>query len=236
VAHPLAEAHILGQARLRVITRGAIERIWGDLPGYDRRNVDEWLSRVLPVVSTSQRASVALTEAYLASYLERAPLGLDGGAILERARVGASAEEVYFRPFVNVWSALGAGKSFEDAIASGLARATGSAAMDVQLAMRETAGEVQEAGDGIYGYQRVADGGACEFCQAIDGAYLKSGDASPLHNNCGCGLEPLTAPHPTAAFLPSGEAVRDDFAIREHGELGAVLVAPDQQFTSESEI
>jgi hypothetical protein len=231
VAHPLAEAHIAGQARLRALVRRAIERAWGDLPGYDRANLDEWLSRALPLVGTSQRASVALTEAYLALYRGRSAFGIDPGEVIARARRGAGAEEVYSRPFVNVWSALGKGQPFADAVGSGLARAAGSAELDIQLAMRETASAVQEADDGIYGYERVADGNACEFCQAIDGAYLKDADASPLHNNCGCGLEPLTEPHPRAAYLPSGETVQDAYAIREHGELGAVLADPAHEFT-----
>lgn len=45
----------------------------------------------------------------------------------------------------------------------------------------------------IVGFQRVADPGACEFCQEVDGAYLKADDVMPLHNNCGCSVEPITA-------------------------------------------
>lgn len=232
MAHPLAEAHIEGQARLRRLTRGAVERIWGSLPGYDRQNVPEWLARVAPLIVTSQRASVALTDAYLAAYLGRGPLGIDPVRVIANARQGATPQDVYSRPFVNVWSALKDGRPWDQAVASGLARAAGSAELDVQLAMRGTAQEVQEAGEGIYGYQRVADADACEFCQAIDGAYLKFGDASPLHNNCGCGLEPLTEPHSLlAAYLPSGEAVEDAYAIREHGEVGALLADPAHEFT-----
>jgi hypothetical protein len=110
---------------------------------------------------------------------------------------------VYQRPFVTVWTALGAGARWEDAVAQGMARATSAAAMDVQLAFRASADEIGRADDGIYGFQRVADGGACAFCLEVDGAYVKTADASPLHNHCGCGLEPLTDPHPGAAYLPS---------------------------------
>ena len=111
-----------------------------------------------------------------------------------------------------------------------LARATSTAAMDVQLAARATFGAVQEADDGVYGYQRVADGDACEFCQAVDGAYVKSGDAMALHNNCGCSLEPLTVPHPRAARLPDG------VAVHEHGELGPMLGDAAHDFTSLADI
>lgn len=231
MASPLAEAHITAEARLRRAVVGALEQIWRSLPGYDRPNVDEWLSRSVPVVLTGQRTSIALTEAYLASFLDRTPLGVDADAIIASARAGADPAEVYRRPFVTLWTALGNGSRFEDASSAALARATATAAMDMQLAMRGTASAVQSADDGIYGYERVADGDACDFCSAIDGAYVKDADAYPLHDRCGCGLVPLTEPHPRAAFLPSGESVREHYAIREHGEVGPLLVDPADHFT-----
>lgn len=227
MASALAEAHIEGQRRLRVLTSEAVERIWRDLPGYEGRNVDEWLSRVLPLMQTSKRTSIALTEAFIARSLERQPLGVNPDELIAGLRNGADPAEVYQRPMVTVWGALGAGTLFTDAAAKGLARATSTAAMDVQLAMRATAGAVQEADEAIFGYQRVADAGACTFCSMIDGAYVKSADAFPLHNNCGCGLEPLTSPHPRAA-LPDG------VAVRQHGELGPVLTDPAHSFTPEA--
>lgn len=228
---PLVEAHIEGERRLRVLVTQGVERIWRELPGYDRANVDQWLSQVLPLVSAGQRASVALTEGYLARVLGRLPLGLNPDELIGAAvRNGTPPGEVYQRPFVTVWTALGAGTGFADAVNAGLARATSSAAMDVQLAMRGTANAVQEADDGVFGFTRVADGGACTFCSEVDGAYVKSADAMPLHNNCGCGLEPLTAPHPRAAKLPSG------VAVHQHGELGPVLTDPAHDFTSSSDI
>jgi len=191
---------------------------------------------VLPLVGTAQRTSVALTEAYLANRLRRQPLGLSPERLIgTRARRGTAPEEVYRRPFVTLWGGLGAGKGFEEASGEALARIASTIGMDVQLAFRETAAAVQEADEGIYGYQRVADGGAsCAFCSEIDGAYVKSAEVFPLHNNCGCGLEPLTEPHPRAAWLPSGAAVRENFAIHEHGELGAVLTDPAHEFTTEA--
>jgi len=47
------------------------------------------------------------------------------------------------------------------------------------------------AEDIIWGYQRVADGDACEFCAMIDGAQFRTEDPMPIHPNCGCGVEPV---------------------------------------------
>lgn len=233
MASPLADAHIEAQRRLRVLVSTAVTTIWRGLPGYDRVNVDEWLSTVLPIVDAGQRQSVSITDSYLARFLERQPAAVDADAIIAGLRGGTPPEEVYTRPFVTVWSALGNGTLWEDAVSAGLERAASTSEMDMQLAFRATANQIGEQDEGIYGYQRVADGGACSFCLEVDGAYVKSADASPLHNRCGCGLEPLTSPHPRAKWLPDGSSVHDTFAVHEHGELGAVLTDPAHDFTTE---
>jgi hypothetical protein len=232
MASALAEAHIEGQRRLRLLAAGAITGFWRDLGSWDEADVPRFLDLSVPTILAFQRTSVAFTEAYLAAFLERGPIGVEPTELIGAAvRAGTPPDVVYRRPFVQLWSALQEGKSFEMGLRAAASRIDGTAQADVQLASRATFNAVQEADDGIYGYERVADGGACAFCQEIDGAYVKSADASPLHDRCGCGLEPLTEPHPRAAFLPSGESTHDAFAIRQHGELGATLVAPDDHFT-----
>lgn len=241
---PLAEAHVEAQGRLRRLTVQTVEQIWRELPAYDRANVDQWLAQVLPVVDASQRTSAALLDGFVATYLNQRPAGVARSDLT--IRNGADPAEVYERPFITLWSALGSGAAFEDASSTALARATSTAAMDVQLAMRETAAALEEAAAAPYGYERVANPGACEFCQAVNGAYVKASDgfAMDLHVHCGCGLEPLTEPHRGAVKLPDGTEIRsyqygplnDKVAVREHGELGPVLVSPDHDFTSESDI
>lgn len=232
---PLADAHIEAQRRLRLMAAGVVGFAWRGLPGYDERNVDEFLSRVVPVMLTAQATSAALTEAYLAHAMGRQPLGIVPDRVTGAAlRAGAAPEEVYRRPFVNVWSSLSKDNPWDQAVQAGLSRATSTAEMDVQLASRATFGEVGREDDAIFGFQRVADAGACEFCQEVDGAYIKDGDAMPLHNRCGCSLEPLDAPHPRARYLPDGSDAYDHGAVRvePHGELGPLLVDPADHFTA----
>lgn len=231
MASALTEAHITAEQRLRAIVVAEVSTAWSILPRHNEEDIPEWLARVLPVVSAGQRQSVALTQAYLARALHRPPASIDPERLIGRhARRGTPPEDVYRRPFVKLWTGLKQGKPFDEASAAGLAQATGSAAMDVQLAARETFAAVQAEDDAIYGYQRVADGDACDFCVELDGAYVKSGDAMPLHPNCGCSLEPLSEPHPRAASLPDG------VAVNEHGELGPILGDPAHSFTTESEL
>lgn len=225
MASALAHKHIEAERRLRLLIAGRVEKLWRDLGSWDEDDVEPWLTGVLPLIESGQRASVALTEAYLARALERPAVGVNPEDVIGAAvRNGTAPDTVYRRPFVTVWTGLANGALFNDAVASGMARATELARFDVQAAMRATAQAVQDEG-GFYGFQRVADGDACEFCSMLDGAYVKSADAMPMHPGCGCGLEPLTEPHRLAAKLPDGTAVH------QHGELGALLGSPDHDFT-----
>jgi len=229
MASRLTDAHVEAQKRLRAAATATVAQAWRNLPAYDRVNVPAFLDTAVPAVLAAQRQSVAITEAYLAAYLRRAPIGVNPDNLIGAGLRGVDPAEVYTRPFVTVWTALGNGIPYEQALSAGLQRATETAAMDVQMSMRATSSAVQQATpEGFYGYQRVADGGACEFCQEIDGAYVKFADAMALHNNCGCGLEPLTQPHSRAAKLPNG------VAVSEHGELGAVIHDPAHDFTGPS--
>lgn len=236
-----------GQARLRRVVVAALTDIWQDLPAHNRENLDEWLSRALPAVRTAQNASVALTNAYIASAMDRGPLALDLSQLVGAGvRNGTPPQEVYERPFVTLWSKLGAGADFERASSAALARATGTATLDVQLSMRATADAIDDLDSNLYGYRRVANPAACAFCKQVDGAYVKAsaGFAYALHSGCGCGLEPNTEPHRGAVELADGSEVRayqfgplnESVAVREHGEVGAVLVGAGERFTSLSDI
>jgi hypothetical protein len=243
----LANAHIEGQARLRRLVEQALTATWNGLPGHDRENLDEWLSKVVPATLQGQRASASLTDAYIAQALGRGPIGIDPAEVIGAAvRNGAQPSEVYERPFITLWGGLEKGLSYEEAASKALARATSTGAMDVQLSMRATAEKIDAADRNLYGYRRVADAGACQFCKEVDGAYVKgsSGFVYALHNHCGCGLEPLTEPHKGAVTLPDGTEIRpyafgplnDNVAIADHGELGPVLVDPNQHFTGPNDL
>lgn len=226
----LARAHITAEARLRALVTQAVGVAWSGLPGYDEDNVDQFLSTAVPIVRAGQRQSIAVTEAFLARTLGRRPVGIVPDEILDRLRNGAELDDVYRRPFVTVWTSLKENGLYDQAVAAGAARATSTAAMDVQLAMRGTMARVQEVDTSIRGYRRVADPGACTFCQAIDGAFVRSADAMALHNNCGCGLEPIVDANVTPSPMP------DDIAVHEHGELGPVLGDPAHDFTGEHQL
>lgn len=187
---PATTAHIEAERRIRVQTTQALAAIWRRLPGYDEQDVAEWLARALPVVLAGQRASVSITNAYLARVLGAPPAAVDLEQLTGAGvRNGVAPAEVYRRPFVTVWTSLQNGTPWTDAVAAGLARATATAAMDVQLAMRATAQDTMQRA-GVTTYSRVPDGNACPLCVVASMNVYKTGDLMPIHNHCGCGVAP----------------------------------------------
>jgi hypothetical protein len=239
VASRLTNRHIELNAQLRQRSAERLERIWRSLPEYRDETLPAWLKAAVPLVQAAQRAQISLVDAYVARSLDRPVIGLDAAKIIADYRNGASYDEVYSRPFGAVWEALAAGAPFSEAQERGQARASQTIITDVQLAMRDAAMLAQQE-YGHFGYERVADGDACEFCQAVDGAYVMGPDfVMDLHPGCGCGLEVLSEPHQGAVLLPDGTEVRpyasgplnDNVAVYKHGELGSVLADPNQNFT-----
>lgn len=223
----LADAQITAQERLRAAAGAGVLAAWNGLGHYDREDVPRFLRVVSPLVLAAQRQSVALTSAYVARAVGGRPIGLPTDQLIGASvRAGVPDAERWQRPFVNVWTALQKGEPWEQAVESGRARAVGMARMDVQLSQRAAYAAVQQAEPRIAGYRRKADPGACAFCLLVNGAFVKSASAMPLHPDCGCGLEPILSDAPHVDDQPP-EGVR----VVTHGELGPMLVDPQHTFT-----
>lgn len=152
-------------------------------------------------------------------------------------RNGATPDDVYRRSFVTVWTDLSKGTPWADAVAAGLARATATAQTDVALSTRAAATEYAARDPRILGFRRVPDDGACDLCQLASEQSYGSGDLMPIHDRCGCTVEPeLDESAIGDTSRPSGELDGIGVAIHDHGELGPVLGVAGQTFTSEADL
>jgi hypothetical protein len=235
MASRLAERHIVLNAELRARTVKQLERVWRSLPNHRDETLPAWLSVAVPLAQAAQRAEIAITQAYLARAIDRPVAGVDADRLIAESRNGADPNEVYSRPFNTVWTALGNGTPYDAAAEQGLARATQTIATDIQLAMRDTLTAVGESEEIVWGYQRVTDGAACDFCLLLNGAQFRTEDPMPIHPNCGCGVEPIVY---TRGFSNrnnlerfNATATPEGVAISPHGELGPVVGDPAHNFS-----
>jgi len=237
----LAEAHIQAQARTRAATERAITTLWAQLASYNEADVSAFVTPAVATVTAAQRASIALTAAFISRSLGYQPSPISAAQVIAALRPGTTPQEVYRRPFVTVWTDLKAGTPYQQAVAAGRARAQATAAMDVQLAMRQTLVTIGERTDDILGYRRVPDASACAFCRLIAGQRYTTEQLMPVHNRCGCGVDLITEAN-RGDFTGNPEndlsITRDGVtaAVVEHGELGPVLVNGAHTFTSLADI
>lgn len=110
----------------------------------------------------------------------------------ERLRNGPSSDEVYRRPFVEMWTALSNNALISTAIGFGAARAVSLAETDIQLASRVAGLNQRNANNNIVGYRRVLTGSEnCALCAIASTQRYRRGNLKPIHPGCDCGEEPL---------------------------------------------
>lgn len=220
--------------RTRAVVRGRVEEAWRGLPDYRDKNKADFLDQVLPVVQAGQERAVSLTSAYMT---QKMGLGSPVGLALDTltgagVRNGIDPRTVYERPFTTLYvsiAAIGFARAYEKA----LARLGSTADMDVAMSARDASVAFANASSKVTMFQRVADPNCCDFCQTIDGALVRSDDPAPLHNNCGCTVEPLSDSTEGVSFLDlSAGSQFGDVEFQEHGELGPVITPKDSEFTS----
>lgn len=190
----LARSHIDAQARIKLRVRAGVRAAWVSLGSYDEADVEVFLARALPLIRAGELASISALQSFLGRSLGRPVAAIDPAGVVDGIRNGAAPEEVYRRPFVETWTALKNGTLWEQAVQQGLERAVSAASTDLQLAMTHGAKAFGGADDGIYGYQRVANSGACDLCLIASTQRYFTDTLMPIHNYCNCGVSAITEP------------------------------------------
>jgi hypothetical protein len=107
-------------------------------------------------------------------------------------RNGPSAQEVYRRPFVEVYTALAGEQLLRTAVERGAARASSIAETDIQLASRQAGLKQRQSNANIVGYRRVLTGSEnCALCAIASTQRYRRDNLKPIHPGCDCGEEPI---------------------------------------------
>lgn len=227
-----------GLSRIQEEVKNYVVQKWRDLPAHRSADMNFFIDDILPLVKAGQEHAIALTDAYMSHIMGGSPIGLDSNAIISHIRPGTLPPEVIGRSFETVWSAIES-IGYDNALAKGEARLASTVTMDIAMSAREAAKAYGLSSDRVAGFLRRLYPGCCSFCVDIDGAYVRSDDASPLHNNCRCTLVPVEVGSEESkrefTDLSPGSIIGNT-EIQEHGELGPMITNKRDHFTGPNAI
>lgn len=194
----IASSYMAAAGELRLSLLDAIVELFRSLTSWRDADADEFIASAVPVVHGAQQAMGRMTDAYL-SVLLSDMLGRDvpaGGVELGQDLRGVDAEDVYRRPFVQLWTDLSRGAQLKDAIAGAERRAEGLAATDLQLAKTHAGRQALQAAaandERIVGYRRVLTGAEnCGLCVLAATQRYHLADLLPIHPACDCAVAPI---------------------------------------------
>lgn len=211
----------------------AMAQAWAAVPSYHDSDMQAWVDQVVPLVQTANQNLAYLTNAYVAMLASLAsgqsvtPADLPAGQFTTDAMRGVSATEVYGRVPNEVWWQMSQGNSIDESRRIGGERAADIAATDMQLARTHSAQYAMTQYEGITGYVRVPDMGACAFCSLTSTRVYKTADLMPIHPHCRCTVQPVfngNAPETVAPEITDEtDHAGEQPTVVMHGEIGPLL-------------
>lgn len=227
-----------------------IRASWNTLDAWREPDIERFVARIVPVVTGGQVQIASLTDGYLAAMasavlgIPSRPIGIPAKLVTDLAMRGVATSDVYRRMGPTVWTALSRGYDLRAAAGQGLTRALITAGTDLQLAKTHSVRYSASRNDNIVGYSRVPDGAACELCLLASTQRYHNEDLMPIHDRCGCDVEPLFGEHDPGQVIDQelldriNAAQQSDVAVavHEHGELGPVLAVAGQNFDGPNDI
>jgi hypothetical protein len=243
----LADANMAQVRALTDRTLLLVQQAWWSLSEW--HSPDEFLDKILPIITGAQVQTAALTDAYLAAVVAEAlgtatgPIGLDPEQVTN-LRMNTTMADAYARPFHTVWYQQSKGVDFAQALRLGLERAEHMVTLDIQLARTHASAVILQQTDGVQRYQRVLSGSEnCDICSVAARHIYKTSSLMPIHTKCDCTVAPVIEGRPPLASrinkerdftAPDTETagpekkspakLEDDIGVEDHGELGPVLV------------
>lgn len=258
-----AIAHEAGEAKtaLKRSLAETLRAYWASLTSHHKSSVELFVREAVPTVLAHEQVMAETTFNYLKAQYEE--LGQEFDARLREGRTtgavirnGVPPQQVYARPFVDVWTALDDGLSLPQAIDRGATRLDQLADVDIELThdwtVRDIVGQTRLAG-----YRRVLNGATnCALCIVASTQRYRRGDLKKMHPGCNCTVAPIITDEDVHQVLDedllaqvhaeiaekfgtsASDARRIDYRkillTRQHGEYGPTLTYSTDKFTGPS--
>lgn len=245
MATPAALVHAYGREYdlIRRELRRLTSDVWRDVGGPGDDNLDAWLRLILPIMNGAEVNIGQLVAAYLDQLstdwgITTTPIVTPEQVTGAALRNGTPPAEVYTRPVIDVRRELARDRRIDRAREAARQRAIVLADTDAALAHRFAAASAFET-LGFTRYRRVPTGRSCDLCRTAAEQLYNVAQLLPIHPHCDCRVIPVysevrvpqrdlpTSPPPTAPADP---------VVREHGELGPVLVDRSHAFTGPGDL
>ncbi|WP_406324135.1 hypothetical protein [Streptomyces niveus] len=243
---------------------GRAGRSWRDLGSWRGSDVRRFQRTSLPIILAGERQIASLTASYLEQLyrdVDRSAgrVSLDFDEVTGKALRGVDPEDVYERPFKDVWTGLSDGAGMDEALNRGDHRLTTLIKTDLQLARTHTFRAVTAQQDGVEYYIRELRGEYdCALCMIASTQRYHKKDLMPIHPGCDCEPKTVKADYDPGQIIDeerlerihdlveeavgrsdrSGRAVdyRKIIVANDHGEIGPVLGFRGQRFTGPDDI
>lgn len=169
----LALAHIDAQSTPKLVAA------WSKLPAYDEANVARFEREARTALTTAKNATVHHSVGYYSMLAGIRPLAIQPADI--------PVEPDTRGPFIQTWSALKHGDTFEGAVAAGASRVEAMVTNFISSASRQTGGEALKRVDVVVGWSRDPEPGACDWCLEAATTTYSSAEATDFgHDRCQC--------------------------------------------------
>lgn len=151
----------------------------------------QWALSVGELVLDQHSASSSLAVQYLSA--SRFSAGLSGSPVIIPAQplpAGQIASSLRTTSVIAVKQAMSAGQTIQQASANAFVLSSGAASRLALNGGRDTIVQSVKADPHARGYQRVAGGGACDYCESKTGITFADDEVFPAHDHCGCTAAP----------------------------------------------
>lgn len=243
---------------------GRVNLSWSGLTSWRDSDAARFRRSTLPIILAGERQVATLTASYLEQLYrdvdpKSARISLDLDAVTGRSLRGVDPQEVYERPFTEIYSALSEGVPLDSAVKRGGHRLEMLTKTDLQLARTHTVREVSaDMPRFTYTVRELQGEYDCALCMIASTQRYHKRNLAPIHPGCDCLVKTVTADYDPGQILDEdrldlihdlvGEALgtfdrggravdyRKIIIARDHGEIGPVLGFAGQRFTGPDDI
>lgn len=191
----LTLAHKKAQGQIGTETVGRMRTVWDRLSGDDLDgSFQRWHSAAVPIIGAQRLKSAQTAASYLSTFrvLE---VGTTTDVVLATAIPDAEVStSLLVTGPLSVKRAMSRGIPLARAMAVAEAASAASAMRHAMNGGRQTITDTLAADPASAGYERVASGNACAFCQLLAGrgaVYSAESADFESHDGCGCTAEPV---------------------------------------------